>query len=104
MVNLTLPCGGQCGAVHIGKAAVHIPFEIADGAGIQHRLQLCPDAVHNLRAGEIQRILAADGNGFAVGYLQRPVGVRAVKITVGADGLRLDPKAEIKPNIVDLFA
>lgn len=50
VVNLTLPCGGQRGAVHIGKAAVHIPFEIADGAGIQHRLQLCPDAVHNLKA------------------------------------------------------
>src|SRR5699024_7692979 len=94
VIDLALAGGGQGRAVDVGQGPVHVPFQILDGAAAQYLLHLLPDAVHHLRAAQVQVVLVTDLAGLAARHRKGPVRVGAVQIAVGADRLWLDPKAQ----------
>ena len=104
VVHFTLTGRGQCGAVYIGQRAVHVPFKIADWAGIQQRRQLLPNSFPHIGSGKVQRVLVTDGQRGAAGDLKCPVRVCAEQVTVRADGFRFHPDAEIQLQIVNFSA
>ena len=104
MIDLALAGGGQGRAVDVGQGPVHVPFQILDGAAAQHLLQLLPEGLHHLLAAQVQVVLAADLAGLAARHRKGPVRVGAVQIAVGADRLRLDPKAQAQVHGVEFGA
>ena len=100
VVYLALTGRGQSRAVHVGQRAVHVPFEVLDGAAAQHPFQLLPDAIHHFLAAEVQGVLLADLKGAAARDHERPVGMGLVQIAVGADRLRLHPQAQLQAHLV----
>ena len=104
VIDLALAGGGQGRAVDVGQGPVHVPFQILDGAAAQHLLQLLPEGLHHLRAAQVQVVLVTDLAGLAARHRKGPVRMGAVQIAVGADRLRLDPKAQAQVHGVEFGA
>ena len=74
--------------------AVHIPFDIAYLSAVQNACDVFNDIVSNLAASQIKQKLISPERGRALGQLDRPVGMRTVKLAVNIHALRLKPKPE----------
>ena len=91
----------MCLGTHGHAVPVHIPFDIGNVGALQHAGDIFHNVIpHFLLCQVQQQLMAAVNGGESVG--QCPVGMRAVKIRILVDGLRLKPQAKFHTHLVDL--
>ena len=93
---------GLAGPPRVGEAAVEVPLHVVDRRTGEQPVELLPQVLLDVLAGEVQYELIAQLRPLSSRLELHPVGVRAVQLAVRVDHLRLDPDPELHPQRVHL--
>lgn len=85
--------------------SIHVPLDVGNGRRIKDPADAFDDMIPHLRLRKVeQQLVAAQKIGTAKAVMQRPVRMPTVQLRIRADGFRLEPKAELQPHRIQLFA